>query len=301
MRDNALVLAYLLAGPRYDLWHFVFAPNPRSSRAASFAQSMRRTPVVQTIASRPLTFAGSTRLLFGDHIVALSRFTADRLIAHGLSPSKLTVIAPPVRDIERTPLQIERARTWANVPADVPMFVYAGDLEFSRGARTMAEAADSILSAVDDSIIVFACRTKTDRSRRAQEELQRMLVTRRDRLRFAGEVPDLPALLASATAVPFPADDLYGKVDLPYAVLEACLLKVPVIVSARSPLEEIEGALITEQHDARELASVCIRLAREPSMRQTVGDQLRNYVLRCHNPASVAQQHERLYEQLIGA
>ncbi|MBI5536599.1 MAG: glycosyltransferase family 4 protein [Deltaproteobacteria bacterium] len=300
LSDNLRVLAYLLLGPRFDVWHFVFAPNPRSSQAASLARSVRRVPVVQTVASRPLTFTDSTRLMFGDKVVALSRFTADRLVAHGLPPSKLVVIPPPVRDVERTPQQVSRARAWASVPPDVPMFVYAGDLEFSSGARTVAEAADAILSAVDESVIVFACRAKTPRSRKVQEELQRMLIARRDRLRFAGEVPDLPALLASATAAPFPADDLYGKVDLPYAVLEACLMKVPVVVAARSPLEEIGGAIAIEPNDARELAAACIRLAREPEMRTSVGEQLRKHVLEKHDPGRVAHEYERIYASLAG-
>jgi glycosyltransferase involved in cell wall biosynthesis len=300
LNDNLRVLTYLLLGPRFDVWHFVFAPNPRSSQAASFARSIRRVPVLQTIASRPLTFTDSSRLLFGDRVVALSHFTADRLAAHGFPPSRITVLAPPVRDVERTPQQVARARAWASVAPDVPMFVYGGDLEFSKGARTVAEAADAILSAVDESVIVFACRAKTPRSRQAQEDLQRMLVARRDRLRFVGEVPDLPALLASATAAPFPADDLYGKVDLPYAVLEACLLQVPVIVAARSPLEEIDGVIAIQPNDARELAAACIRLAREPSMRKAVGAQLRKHVLEHHDPGRVARDYETLYAKLAG-
>jgi glycosyltransferase involved in cell wall biosynthesis len=298
---NARVMAYLLLGPRFDLWHFVFAPNRRSSQAASIARKLRRTPVVQTIASRPSSFADCAALMFGDRIVALSRFTADRLAAHGVPASRVVVIPPPIRDVERSAEQIARARAWAGVPADAPMFVYAGDLEFSRGARTMAEAADAILGGVQESRIVFACRAKTPKARLAQQQLQSLLVASSDRVRFVGEVPDLPALLGSAIAAPLPADDLYGKIDLPYAVLEACLMKVPVVVASGSPLEEIEGAMVIEPGDARQLAAACLRLAHEPATRRAVGVRLRRWVLDHCNPAAVASAYESVYAELTSS
>jgi glycosyltransferase involved in cell wall biosynthesis len=178
------------------------------------------------------------------------------------------------------------------------MFVYAGDLEFSRGARTMAEAADAILGSIDDARIVFACRAKTPNARLAQQELQSLLVALSDRVRFVGEVPDLPALLGTATAAPLPADDLYGKVDLPYAVLEACLMKVPVVVAAGSPLAELEGSLVIDPGDAGQLAAACIRLAREPQTHASVGLRLRRWVLEHCSPRAVAEAYETLYAEV---
>jgi glycosyltransferase involved in cell wall biosynthesis len=295
LADNARVMAYLLLGPRFDAWHFVFAPNRRSSQAAALARRLRGTPVVQTVASRPASFAECAPLMFGDRIVALSRYTADRLAAHGVASSRIVVIPPPIRDVERSAEQIARARAWAEVPPDAPMFVYAGDLEFSRGARTMAEAADAIFGGVQDSRIVFACRAKTPRSRVVQQDLQALLVAHSHRVRFVGEVPDLPALLGSATAAPLPADDLYGKIDLPYAALEACLMNIPVVVASGSPLQEIEGALVIEPGNARQLAAACVRLAHEPDTRRSIGGTLRRWVLHHCSPAAVARAYEAVY------
>src|SRR5690606_15227932 len=63
LRDNARAFARLLVGARPSLWHFVFAPNPRSSLAAHVARMVRRVPCVQTIASAPRRFEGLGRLL----------------------------------------------------------------------------------------------------------------------------------------------------------------------------------------------------------------------------------------------
>lgn len=297
---NARVLRHLLLGPRYDIWHFVFAPNPLSSTAATTCRKVRKVRVLQTVASRPKSFASSSSLLFGDRVVALSRFTADRLTAHGFPASRIEIIPPPINDLERTSEQMARARAFAAVPPGAPMFVYAGDLEFSQGARVMADAVPSVLASEREAFFVFACRAKTERARQVQSRLQGQLARHADHVKFAGEVPDLPALLASATAAPFPVDDLYGKVDLPYAVLEACLLRVPVIVPSRSPLEEIDGAMVIQPEDPHALACACIDLCRDDSLRRAVGTRLRDRVLEVHAPARVAQSYRAIYADLVG-
>ena len=299
LRDNLRVLGFLAFEREYDLWHFVFAPNPKSSRAASLLKRLRRKPIVQTIASRPLTFKNVANLVFGDRVVALSRFTADAMVSAGVDARRLTVIPPPVRDIVRDAEAQRTARAALGIDTAVPMFVYAGDLDFSTGARVMAEAAPAIVKRVPDSLVVFACRAKTPKAAEARDRLKDTLRELGDRVRFVGEVDDLPALLASATAVPFPVDDLYGKVDLPYVVLESALLSVPVIVASGGPLEDIADAPRVAPGDAAALAETCIELARNHAARRSLGDSLRAHVLARHDPREVAAQHEELYLDLM--
>ncbi len=299
LRDNARVLQHLLFGPGYDLWNFVFAPNPASSHAGALAKALRSARVVQTVASRPRSLRGASRLLFGDEIVALSRHTADQLIADGFAAARLHVIAPPVRDLERSDEQRARARAAAGVACDARMFVYAGDLEFSGGAALFAHAIPRVLEALNDAVAVFACRAKTPRSACAHAALAAELRPLGDRVRFVGEVEDLPGLIASATAAPFAVDELYGKVDLPYAVLEACLLQVPVLVARGGPLEEIEPAIPIDAGDARGLAEQCIALGRDHDLRRSTGEALRAHVLKVHAPDRIAREYEAIYAQLL--
>jgi glycosyltransferase involved in cell wall biosynthesis len=298
-RNNARVLWHLVFGRSYDLWHFVFAPNPTSSRVGAAAKRIRRVPVVQTVPSRPRSFSGSAHLLFGDEVVAMSRYTADRLVGGGFPAQRLHVIPPPVSDVARSPQQCETARTRCGVPSDAPMFIYFGDLEFSTGAQTFANAIPLLLRSVSGSVAVLACRAKTDRSVAAQHRLADQLANLGERVRFAGELDDLPALLASATVAAFPVDDLYGKVDLPYAVLEACLLQVPVVVARGGPLEEIAPAPAVAPGDSSELAARCIEIANDAALRASIGTSLRAHVLQHHNPDQVARDYEALYTKLL--
>lgn len=299
LRNNARVLGRLLFGHKADLWHFVFAPNPASSSAARLAKGVRGVPTVQTVASRPRDFEGCATLMFGDRIIALSRFTADQLVRQGVPAFRIQVIPPPVRDLARSHQQIQQARAAAGVPEGAPLFVYAGDLEVSTGAQTFARAIPAIVRKLDGAIAVFACRTKTKRSLAARAQILSQLTDHAARVRFVGEIDDLPSLLASATAAPFPIDNLFAKVDLPYALLETCLLEVPVVVATGGPLQEITGAPAVAPGDAHALAEVCIQLASDAGARRSFGASLRAHVLAHHDPNGVARAHEAIYSELV--
>lgn len=295
LADNMRVAAHLLADRRHDLWHFVFAPNPSSSHVGKLLRAVRRKRVVQTVASRPRDFRGADKLLFGDHVIALSRHTADALVADGAPSSRIHVVPPPVHDLTRDEQAQSRARKRAGIPAEVPLFVYAGDLEFSRGAAWMGKAAHAVVREVPEAVIAFACRAKTPRARDHQVRLAADLAPLGDRVRMLGEVHDLPALLASARAVPFPVDDLYGKVDLPYVVLESALLRVPTIVVRDTPLAEIPEVPTMAAGDVDALAGWCVDMAKDASAQRNVGESLRQVVRERHAPDVVARQVEDVY------
>jgi glycosyltransferase involved in cell wall biosynthesis len=299
LADNVRVLHHLLRDRDHDLWHFVFAPNPLSSHAGRLVRAIRRRPVVQTVASRPLRFEAARMLLFGDRIVALSKHTADRLVRHGAPSRRITVIPPPAVDLSRSEDEQRDARAQAGIDPAAPLLLYAGDLEFSSGARYLAEAAPLVLRQAPDAILAFACRTKTPRAVERRDELAAQLRSLGDRVRFLGEVRDLPALTASACALPFPVDDLYGKVDHPYVVLEGALLQVPVMVPEGGPLAEIHGIPTMRGGDVRALASWCVDMVRDADARRQVGAALRKAVLAQHDPGAVAARVEAIYDDLL--
>jgi hypothetical protein len=51
--DQVRVLKRLAFGARTDLWHFFFAPNPKTSTVARSAAALRRARTVQTVCSVP--------------------------------------------------------------------------------------------------------------------------------------------------------------------------------------------------------------------------------------------------------
>jgi glycosyltransferase involved in cell wall biosynthesis len=304
--QNLRAAAWLLLRSRADLWHFVYAPNPRTSHAGRWLSRRKRLPVVQTIASSPRSFQGIERLLFGHAVVAQSRFTLDKVQAeYDANASKrsaprpaFSLIPPPVSEgITRSAEQAARARHELGIDEGAPLFVYPGDLEVSSGAEATAQIAERVRAHVPAAVVVIAYRRKTPAAAAIAEQLRTRLTGQP--VRFIDSSPDVLSLIASATAVLFPVDDLWGKVDLPIVLLEAMALGVPVLALDRGPLAELGGAeLVPTLEPARWLRALTT-FAEEPAAREACIEAQRRGVLERCQARHVARAYEELYLELI--
>jgi phosphatidylinositol alpha-1,6-mannosyltransferase len=296
---NGRAALWLLTRSRADLWHFVFGPNPRSSAVARWLARLRRVPVLQTVASPPRDFAQTPRLLFGDLVVAQSEWTRQRLLRAGASErgTRVEVVPPPLGEIAaRSPDAIASQRRELGIDEGVPVFVYPGDLEVSGGAEAVAAAVEPVRRVLEDAVFVFACRFKTPAAPAIARALGQRLGP--ERARFTSDPTDVLALIAGATAVLFPVDDLWSKVDLPIVLLESMSLGVPVAVSDQGPLRELDGALKFPPGDPPALVEAALALASNRELRQETIAQQREAVVRSYAAPVVAAQYERFYEEL---
>jgi phosphatidylinositol alpha-1,6-mannosyltransferase len=297
---NARATAWLFGRAQADLWHFVFAPNRRTSSVGRWLMRMRKVPVVQTIASPPRTFSGIRRVLFGHRVVAQSQWTRQKIESHagpgGALP--LVVIPPCVPELsEPGPERMARARAQLGIPPAVPVFVYPGDLETSGGAQAVECVLEPIVSRVPEALFVFAYRAKTRTAPELALGLERRLDPRHARV--SGSVEDMHALLATSTAVLFPVDDLRGKVDLPIVLLESMALGVPVIVYAWGPLSELPGVLSVPVHDRASLLNSTVQVALDGSLRRSIGAAEQRAIQAEHQASVVVGRYERLYAELL--
>ncbi|MFO0630589.1 MAG: glycosyltransferase [Polyangiales bacterium] len=289
---NARVLARLVAGRRADLWHFFFGPNPLTLRAGAAARALRRVPTVHTIASAPDDLERVAPLLFADAVVALSEHTARRLAAVGV---RARVIPPAQRPVTSSAAAIARARERHGLPERYAL--YPGDLEFSDGARTFLDAAARGGGALG---FVVASRPKTPRAREAARALSEAARARGIALTLLGEIDDIHAVVAGATATTLVADTLHAKMDLPLVLLESMWLGVPVVVASGTAAEALRagGALATPPGDGAALAEALRALAEDPARRSEIAAQARAWVAAECAPEVVAARHEALYDEL---
>ncbi len=300
LAENARVFARLTRGARADVWHFVFAPNPLSSGAARAARLLRPTPTVQTVASAPRSFERVGRLLFGDRVVTTSAWTRERLVGAGADAARVSVVAPTVAPLPAfSQGDLDRARRDAGVEHHGPLVLYPGDVEMSCGARVVAGAVPRILASLPDAVVVFACRKKTPRAHEAEQALRAALAPHGERVRFVGEVRDLVPLIAASSVVAFPVDDLYGKVDLPIALLEAMALGVPLVTLAGGPLGELGASVELATPDADRLADACVSLVRDRDRHAELAARGREAVARRHRPEVAAAAYAELYRALL--
>ncbi len=300
---NARVVERLLRGDPLDLWAFCFAPNPMSSTVANLARRARRAGgfggrVVQIIPSAPRTFTGVGRWLFGEHIVVLTEFTRGRLFGAGVSRKDVRVIPPcaaPLRAVGDDERRVFRERHGLG---NGPVIVYPGDYEISRGAQTVARAVPRILRAIPEARVVFACREKTDRAGVERAVVQRALADAglEKQTLHLGEVADMAVLLAVASVVAFPVDDLYGKVDIPLVLLEALAAGVPMVVVRGGPLEALTSARLVDASDDTALARELLSLLQSPRAATEAADSGRALYAARFTPKAVAAMYDDLFD-----
>ena len=297
------VLARLALGGRADLWHFFFAPNPKSSTAGRALARIRRVPTVQTVCSRPRAMAGARRLLFADRTVVLSGHTRDALIENGVAADRLELVAPGVPPL--APLDAserQRARASFGLP-DAPLVLFAGDLELGDGAPRIVDAF--VRQRERDAVLVMACRAKTTGAAAAEAALRGTLERAGvgDRVRWIGETPRIHALVGAADVVALPSTDLYAKMDLPLVLLEAMWMERTVVVAAGSPAAELADGAAAVAVDPRPeaLAAELDALLLDVARREAIGRAARRAAEERYHPDRMVRAYESIYDRLLGA
>jgi len=313
LADRARLLARLTRPGSAALAHLVFTPRPAVAQATRGALRLSGLPAVQTIPSQPALPAGGQAargLLVGDHVVAVSDATA--LLLRSAGARDVRVIRPavplPAHPADRlaSRARLPFARDWG----DAPVFVYAGDLEFSDGARVFADAAVALRTRLPRARFVWACRPKTAASRRALQDVKARVWRGRDNLGarayFLGVVDDMQALLGAADAVVLPVDTLYAKVDFPFVALEALALGTPLVVSDLPALTELAGLVgepvrVTPRSEPEAVAEALASVAHAgPAQRTSWADQARAAVGLHFSPRTMVAAYEALYDELLG-
>jgi hypothetical protein len=301
LTDNARAAFSLLTAPE-ELWHFVFAPNPRTGQVARALRTLRGVPIVQTVASPPRRFARLSQLLFGDAIVVQSRATESSLIdaarAEGFALPPISVVPPPIPELAAPDAAaIAAARAELGVPPGQRLVLYPGDLEVSSGAEVTRTLVEPLLRRFPEAAVVFAYRNKTPKAAERAAELRRALAGRR--VYISDRVSNMHALLAASDIVIFPVDDLWGKVDQPIVLLEALALGVPCVVLDQGPLKDVAGALKVATIDAAEWLAAIAALLESTELRARHVGAGRVAASAVYASGVVARAYEAIYLQVL--
>lgn len=301
LRSNLRVLGRLLLGPAADVWHFFFAPNPKSSAGGGLATRARHVPSVHTICSMPREEARLRHLVFADLTVALSRASYERFRQAGVADSALRVI-PPCVPARQAPTETERTklREALGLAEHAPVWIYPGDLEHGEGAEIALEGFAAWNRA--DALLVMACRQKTNRAPPAQARLARLAMRWGidTQVRWLGQTPQIQQWLAVSDFVVMVDQTAYAKMDYPLVVLEAMVLGRAVLVGKGTPCAELadeQGAWAVPV-DGDALAQAIDRLDTDPERRHALERSAHALAVSRFSPPAVAAQYEVLYEEV---
>lgn len=300
LTQNLRAFAWLMGSPAVDLWHTMFAPNPKASRSLALLARAKRVTVCQTIASPPRDFERPDRLLFGDIVVAQSAWTKGQFLnayqSQGLAPPPIVEIPPPCpRVLQPGSERIAEVRRRLGVKSEVSLFSYPGDLEVSGAAEWLLDWSLGLGERLPNAKLVVAYRTKTPSSRSIAQRLSALGDP--GRVIFLENAPDIVGLLAASRAVLFPVDDLYGKVDLPLVLLEALSLGTPVLALDEGPLQSLDGALRLPLEPRAWLEAVAALSSDE--RRAQLGSEGQVRVASRYDPRVISRAYWEVYQRLL--
>ena len=305
--DKARLLWRLLARPTPSMVHFFFSPNRSTTAVARLFRRIKPdTRVLQTVMSLPRESLDQAGGVFGDVIVVWSALAAGLVNEHlerQGRPGRVVHIPPGIEPLSPMGREEKRSmRASLGLPPDVPLFLFAGDLEFSNAATTLAHAALRVLERMS-AVFVFACRVKTPAALRASEGVQAILAgpIARGQARFLTTVPVFHDLVRCVDVQVLPADTTYAKTDLPMVVLEGLSAGVPAVVGTGTAMDELVacGAAIgVDPRSSEALAEALAALAGDPEARIVAGQAGRDVVMQRHTASAMAAAHDRLYREV---
>jgi len=307
--DKLRLFARLMGRSMPPVAHFFFSPNGPTSAAARFIRHHRPdVRMVQTVMSLPMKAGVLESGLFADRIIVWSRH-AEALVSAAIKSRGLDArvfhIPPGIEPIEPVSADVRKfTRSGFGLPPDAKIVLYAGDLEFSSGAATTAEAV-KILADRMRAVFVFACRPKTPASRRVLAEIESGLSSEvaAGRVRFMGQVQNFRDLMNCVDCQVLPVETTYAKTDIPMVVLEGMSAGVPAIVGSGTPMDELVQAGVAvgvEPGNPLSLADAVMAVLGPDGSASGLAADGRRYVLEHHSAAAMARAHAAIYRELLG-
>lgn len=237
---------------------------------------------------------------WGCRFATVSRSIATQLQAIGVPEDKITVIynavgtAPsPAADENATPVSVAALTGW---PTESYIITIVGRLTRQKGHHFLLQA----LAQVRERYPQVRCLIVGDGKLRPTLEAQVDALNLREYVYFTGFREDVGQLLAGCDLFCLSS---YAE-GLPYAALEACQYRLPLLLSAVDGIQELfthgETAYLTPVSDVSALAAGIAWYIEHPSEAAAMGTAAQDFVQRKLTPATMLAAKEALYDRLAG-
>jgi glycosyltransferase involved in cell wall biosynthesis len=233
-----------------------------------------------------------------DRLIGVSRATVDDLVRLGVARPERFRMIPIGLDLERfrqpDPEGAAALRRECGAGEKEVLAAYVGRLvPIKRVDLVLRAVAEARREAVPLRLVVAG-----DGERR--QELERLAdqLGLRDAVTFLGYVSD-SSRVAAAADIAILASDNEGT---PVALIEAAAAGRPAVATAVGGVPEVvvPGAgLLAPRGDHTALADALVRLARDPSLRTTMGARGREHVLQQFSIERLLSDIEDLYDELL--
>ncbi|TMB54474.1 MAG: glycosyltransferase, partial [Chloroflexi bacterium] len=251
----------------------------------------------------------SSRVRSAEDVAALAALTPamDRLIVpsaailakvrhEGRGAARFSVIPNGV-DLARFALPPGKCsvRDEYGIPADAPLLGVVARLEPEKGHRYLIEAMPAILRGAPDAWLLIVGEGSLEDELRSFA--RSLAAPARDRIVFTGRREDVAAVTAELDVAVLPSPREAQGIS----ILEAMARGRPVVASAVGGIPEVltnglDGLLVPPA-DPAALASACLRLARSPALRRSLGEAGRATVAARFSLDAMVRSVEAVYDE----
>ncbi len=314
LRDLAATirLARLIRRERPEILHTHTAKAGTVGRVAVLLAGRRRPPIViHTFHGHVLRgYFGPTRSLFfrllerwlasrTTALVAVSPQVRDDLVELGIAPRERFVVIRLGIELD------ERVAAGTNGRAESRRYLGISADRFAVGwigRMTAVKRTDDVLVAFkqlrDDGIDAVLCMVGDGPDREELERRAHELGVMRDTL-FVGYQEDVAPFYAAFDALVLPS----GNEGTPVSVIEALAAGRPVVATSVGGVPDVvrdgEDGFLVEAGATGEVADRLARLARDPELRQRMGERGRERVLPRYAVERLVDDVDELYRSLI--
>ena len=239
-------------------------------------------------------------------IIAISDNVAASLREHGIAETPLSVIPPPVDTDAFSPQRDGRGfRQTLGLAPDQPLLLFVGSVARAKGLEVLIEAlgrAARELPAVRLVVTLEFDRTgRDDTQARITRLIEELGVG--DRIIQLGFIANMPELMAAADALVIPFRSTDGPSDYPLALLEAMSAGTPVVATRVGAVPELVAhgvnGWLAAPDDPQSLAEGSLQAWQRRADREQMGAVARAAVVERFSLAAVAEQTERLFQEII--
>ena len=301
-----LLLYLMYSNPKADIYHFLFVPTLLTSLLLYTIVMQKNKRSIQTVPTlyRPVKSSKLARLLFfGDKVVVLSDWTADKLYSLGLD--NIVRINAGV-DLHRfRPVRDKtRSRRHLNLPESKILALFSGELSRLGSLEIMLSIAPQLIQENSNLHLVFASPTRKPEDFLRRKEAERLIRSQglEKSVTFLGDVDDILSLLNACDMLLYPVSTMLGKIDTPLTVLEAMASELPVILTDLPPLNEVfkdeTAGVAVLPGDNQALVRAILELADDKMRRCKMGKKGRRIVEDHYSLQDMVQSYKILYNEL---
>lgn len=292
----AAQLRRLTKAQGYDIVH---VNEPHALTAAWLAKAHRHAPLlVSRRVGYPISQNWFARMRYdaAARIIAISRWSAERVIRSGIPQSKLAIVYEGI-EIPARPSREQRAKArsrWG-VPADAPLLGCVGVLSPDKGQAWLIRALAQVRKKFPAAKLFLAgdgpCRARLQGLARE--------VGVADAVIFAGFVSDVESVYAALDVFLLPS----SFEALSNALMSAMAYAIPSIAfNLGGPAEIIEdgrSGLLVEPADVEALGAAIVKILGNAAFANGLGENGRQRVEQNFSSAKMVGEMLRVYEECL--